>query len=50
MADFVTLLNPATGDPWQCPARSVDHFKDKGWKVAPKAQQSDDAAPAGKKG
>ena len=33
---FVTLFNPATGDPWQCPTDAVEHYVEKGWsKTAP---------------
>jgi hypothetical protein len=42
---FVTLFNPATGDPWNCPEGAVDGWLDLGWK---KTAPNKEAAKAAK--
>lgn len=37
---FVTLHNPHTGDPWECPAPAVEAWEAKGWTRAPASEKS----------
>lgn len=37
---FVTLYNPATGDPWPCPEPAVPDWEAKGWTRSPASEKS----------
>lgn len=38
---FVTIFNPATGDPWECPEAAVDFWTgEKGWTKEPKSEKA----------